>query len=332
MIRAFGPPETMQVEEVPAPSPGSGDVLVEVHAVSVNRTLDLAVREGRYARPVALPHVLGADPSGVVVAVGPGVTLRKPGDRVFVAQRLKPATATEGPVLLGVQVWGGYAEYVAVPAANTILIPDGLDFPAATLAARHGPMAFGLLRRAGLKAGETVLVMGAAGGLGSAAVQVAKSLGATVIAAAGTPERVAAALALGADFGIDYRAAPLEAGARRLTGGRGVDVVVENIGDPDLFPGALASLARHGRLATAGAHGGGTVALDLRVLYLRQLTIVGSTEQSAEDTAASLAAAADGRLRGLIHAVLPLRDAVEAHRIAEDRATIGKVVLDPTRH
>jgi NADPH2:quinone reductase len=330
VLREFGPPEVMRLEEAPTPEPGPGEVLIEVHAVSVNRTLDLVVRAGKYARPVTLPHVLGVDPSGIVVAVGPGVVARKPGDRVVTSLQLRAATAAGGPRMLGVDVWGGYAEYVKVPEAATHLIPDSLDFPTATIVARHAPLAFTLLRdRAKLQPGEWVLVMGAAGGLGSAGVQAAKYLGARVIGAAGADERVAAAVALGADFGINYRQQDLTAEVMRITGNRGVDAVFENIGDPDLFPKAFLSLGRHGRLVTAGGHGGGIVPLDTNRLYLNQLTIIGSTTQAPEDLATSLAAAAEGRFHVIVDRLLPLAQAVLAHHIVADRAGTGKIVLQP---
>ena len=134
VIREFGPPEVMRFEEIPTPQPGPDEVLIRVHAVSVNRTLDLAVRAGTYAFVPALPHVLGVDPSGVVAAVGPGVTTRKVGDRVVTRQILRVATATEGPAILGVHAWGGYAEYVKVPVSATHPIPSPLDFVTATVA------------------------------------------------------------------------------------------------------------------------------------------------------------------------------------------------------
>jgi NADPH:quinone reductase-like Zn-dependent oxidoreductase len=331
VIREFGPPDVMRLEEIPTPEPGRDEVLIRVHAVSVNRTLDLAVRAGTYAVEAVLPHVLGVDPSGVVAAVGPGVTARKVGDRVVTRQILRPATATAGPMMLGVHAWGGYAEYVRVPAGATHPIPDGLDFVTATVVARHAPTALSLLRDvARLAPGEWILVMGASGGLGVAGIQVARSLGARVIAAAGADERVRAAVDLGAEAGINYRAQDLTAEARRITGGRGVDVVFENIADAELFPRALASLARHGRLVTAGAHGGGTVPLDVKSLYLNALTVIGSTGQvTPDDVRITLEAAAEGRHRVLVDRVLPLSEAVRAHRIVAERSGIGKVVLQP---
>ncbi len=331
VLREFGPPQVLRLEDIPTPAPGPGEVLIRVHAVSVNRTLDLAVRAGSYAMPVTLPHILGVDPSGVVTAVGPGVSARQVGDRVATTQLLRPPTATSGPILVGVHIWGGYAEYVKVPVENTHPIPDSLDFATATVVSRHAPVAFSMLRDdARLGPEDWVLVMGASGGLGSAGIQAAKHLGARVIAAAGADERVRAAVDLGADHGINYRTQDLAAAVRHLTGGRGVDVVFENIADAELFPRAFASLARGGRLITAGAHGGGTVPLDVKHLYLNGITVIGSVGRiTPGDLAFSLRAAADGRYRVLIDRVLPLAEAARAHQIVAERTGIGKVVLQP---
>jgi NADPH:quinone reductase-like Zn-dependent oxidoreductase len=322
----------MHLEEVPTPEPGPGEVLIEVHAVTVNRTLDLIVRSGKYARRVSLPHVPGVDPCGVIAKVGPGVTDRKVGDRVAVMIRINDPRPGEPPKLLGVSVWGGYAEYVKVPAAKTRLIPDDLDFVTAAVVARHAPQAFHMLRdHAKVKAGNWVLVMGAAGGLGSAGVQVAKHLGAQVIAAAGADTRVQAALTLGADAGVNYRSQDLQSEVLRVTGGRGVDVVFENVGDPDLFPKAFATLVREGRLVTAGGHAGGVVPLDVNRLYLNQISIMGVTGERPEDFDAALKAAAEGRFKALIECVLPLSEAQRAHTLVADRNIVGKVVLDPRK-
>src|SRR5262245_58491756 len=145
VFHEFGPPSVLRVEDVPTPQPGPGEVLLKVHAVSVNRTLDLVVRAGHYARRPPLPHVLGVDPCGVVVAVGPEVTTRKAGDRV-VCEPVVSIGPNRAPVILGVHVWGGYAEYVKVPAQITHLIPNGLDFMTAAVVARHAPLAFTQLR------------------------------------------------------------------------------------------------------------------------------------------------------------------------------------------
>jgi NADPH:quinone reductase-like Zn-dependent oxidoreductase len=331
VMREFGPPGVMRLEEVATPVPGPGEVLIQVHAVSVNRTLDLAVRAGTYPARVNLPHILGVDPSGVVAAVGEDVTARKVGDRVATRQLLRPPTERAGPMILGVHAWGGYAEYVKVSVDMTHSIPESLDFVTATVVARHAPTALSMLRDfAKAQPDDWVLVMGAAGGLGSAGIQVAKELGTKVIAAAGADERVRAAMDLGADAGVNYRTQDLTEEVRRITGGRGVDVVFENIADPGLFPKAFAALARNGRLVTAGAHGGGTVPLDVQRLYLNGITVIGSVGRiTAEDLALCLRAAAEGRHRVLIHRVLPLAEAALAHRIVAERSGTGKVVLQP---
>jgi NADPH:quinone reductase-like Zn-dependent oxidoreductase len=332
VIRAFGPPGVMRLEEVPTPEPGEGEVLIEVHAVSVNRSLDVNLRAGTYPRLPSLPHVPGVDPSGVIVAVGEGVMTRKVGDRVATTTRVSGGTATEAARLLGVHVWGGYAEYVKVPETTTHLVPEGIDFVTATVVTRHAPTAFHLLRdRARLTAGEWVLVMGASGGLGSAGVQAAKFIGAQVIAAAGADERVQAVVDLGADAGINYRAQDLTAEVMRITGGRGVDVVFENIADPELFPKAFASLARRGRLVTAGGHGGGIVPLDVNRLYHSHLTVIGATGEGATDVTMTLEAAKAGKFKVLIDKVMPLGEAVRAHEIVEARNGVGKIVLEPRR-
>jgi NADPH:quinone reductase-like Zn-dependent oxidoreductase len=331
ILEEFGPPSVLHLADVETPQPGPGEVLVKVHAVSVNRTLDLVVRAGAYARKPALPHVLGVDPAGVVAAVGAGVTGRKGGDRVVT----RPVVGLDEHGhhrLLGVSVWGGYAEYVKVPANVTHLIPAGVDFTTAVVVARHAPLAFAQLRdRAKVEAGEWVLVMGAAGGLGSAGVQVAKHLGARVIAAAGSDERVKIGLDLGADAGVNYRTRDLTIEAVRITQGKGVNVVFENIGDPELFPKAFAALTRRGRLVTAGGHGGGIVPLDVNKLYLNQITVMGITGERPESARQALEMAAAGRFKALIDRVLPLSQAALAHELVEGRGGLGKVILDPTQ-
>ncbi len=341
VLREFGGPDALRLEEVPKPTPTPDEVLVQVHSVSVNRTLDLNVRQGEYRSNIKLPLVLGVDPSGVVVEAGSDVNQSRIGDRVAIFSSIRCSTcsfceAGEEDVCsytthIGLDRWGGYAEYVAVPAGNTTLIPPKLSFAEATVITRHVPTAFNLLEnKADLKAGEWVLVMGAAGGLGSSGVQVGKFLGAKVIAGAGSDERVAAALSYGADFGINYRRENLEQGVLRITKGRGVDVVFENIADPTLWPGSFNSLAHAGRMVTAGAHGGGKVTLNVQQLYLRRLRIIGAPGSHFRDVERSLEAAASGKIRACIDRVMPLREAATAHRLIEDNQTLGKIILDPT--
>jgi NADPH:quinone reductase len=339
VLRSFGPPEVLRVEHVPVPEPGAGQVLVEVRAVSVNRTLDVLVRRDGNNRGISLPHVLGVDPTGVVAAVGAGVERPCVGDRVGVVN-LRCGTCRyciageeedcRTELHLGIRQWGGYAEYVIVEAAATVPLPDGLTFSQASVILRHFPTAFALARRGQLQPGEWALIMGAAGGLGASAVQVAKLMGARVIAAAGTDRRVAAALSYGADAGVNYRTQDLAAEVKRITDGNGADVVFENIADPTLWPGAFNSLAFRGRLVTAGAHGGGTVDLDVRQLYLRRNRIIGGPGNSQDDVQRTLEAASSGRLLAPIDRVLPLEDVAQAHRLVEENQVLGKVILDPT--
>ena len=341
VLREFGGPEVLKLEDIPAPAPGPGEILVKVHAVSVNVTLDIAVRKGVYARKPPFPHVLGCDPTGEVAALGAGVSRLKVGERVSVhtvtrSPRCTPGRESEDPVLgaqIGVGRWGGYAEYAVVPAENAFVLPAGLTFPEAAVIMRHMPTARHQLHcRAALKPGEWVLVMGAAGGLGSCCIQVAKRMGAKVIGAAGSDERVATGIAFGADHGVNYRTQDLTAEVLKLTGGEGAHVVTENIGDPDLWPKALASLRPRGCMVTAGAHGGGNVALDLRVLYLKRLRLIGDPLCDFPDIEWALQEVERGGVRApIVDRILPLSAAAEAHRLIESRAVKGKILLDPTR-
>ena len=329
VIHQFGDPSVLKLEDVPQPALEAGEIAIKVRAVTVNQTLDVALRAGKYARRPPLPHVLGSDAAGEVAAVAADVKTLKVGDRV-VCHPIVGRQPNGAPRLLGVDAWGTYADVVKVPASTVQIVPDTLDFITAAVVGRHGPLAFTQLRdRAQVKHGEWVLVMGAAGGLGSALVQAAKHLGARVIAAAGSDERVAAAVQLGADEGINYRSRDLNVEARRITHGAGVNVVLDNIGDPITFPKALASLAFQGRLVTAGGHGGGNVPLDVKYLYLNLITIFGNPIDTPDNFKLALKIAAEGKLKVLIHEVLPLKDARRAHEIVEARSGIGKVVLTP---
>ncbi len=330
VIREFGPASVMKLEEVPTPKPGPGEVLVKVAAVSVNRTLDLIVRAGQYPRAVKMPHVLGVDPTGTVVALGEGVTKRKIGDRVCISSRRTQRAPGSAPSMLGIDTWGGYAEFVILHEDVTHLIPDALDFNTATVVARHAPLAFNLVRaKAQLKEGDWALVMGAAGGLGSLIIQAARFYGARVIGAAGADSRVQVGRDLGAEIGINYRTQNLTDEVKKATDGRGVDVVFENIGDPELFPQALNSIRRGGMLLTAGAHGGPIVPLNVSTLYMNALSVIGTTEHTPDDVAAALDAAVKGKVKVLIDRVLPLSEAVTAHELVGERKVAGKVILNP---
>jgi NADPH:quinone reductase len=338
LMRRFGPPEVLQVEQVPVPTLGDDEVLVKTQAVSVNRTLDVMVRRDGNGRNVTLPTVLGVDPSGVIVAVGRGVKHRRVGDHVATVNlrcgKCDYCLAGDEEdcridLHVGISRWGGYAEYVSMHEDATVVVPDNVPFPEVTVMLRHFPTAFALARRGSLRAGDWALVMGAAGGLGAACVQVASLAGARVIAAAGGDERVRAAMANGAEAGVNYRSQDLAAEVMRITDGHGADVVFENIADPTLWPGAFASLAYRGRLVTAGAHGGGIVELNVRHLYLRRLKIIGGPGNSRGDVERTVEAMRAGKLRTTINQVLPLEAAAEAHRLVEAGQVLGKVVLTP---
>ncbi len=328
VMHEFGGADVLKYENVEKPVAGPGEAIVEVHAVSVNRTLDLTLRAGDYVKEVTLPHIPGVDPSGIVVEAGEGVDDPRVGDRVFVAPwRERPGTPS---ISVGVQLPGGYAQYVKAPAHAIAPIPDDLDYVAATVAGRHlGAAILSLRDTARVKPGEWILIMGASGGLGSAGVQVGKHLGARVICAAGSDDRVDAAVALGADAGVNYRAEELTKRVRELTGGKGVDVVFENIGDPDLFPRAFRSLGREGRLVTSGAHGGGVVDLDVEHLFRNRIMIKGVLGSSRDSIAAALAQAPEMDFKPLIDRILPLAEAAQAHRLVGERVVSGKVILDP---
>jgi NADPH:quinone reductase-like Zn-dependent oxidoreductase len=341
VLSRFGGPEVLELRTVPTPRPAAGELLIRVAFVSVNRVLDVHTRSGTYRRDdIRLPHVLGADPTGVVVALGTSVDPSWLGRRVAVLSRTACGTCPEcrgrhsaeceAPELLGITRWGGYAEFASIPAQSAFPIPDDLPSADATVIARHVPTAYHLLRDLGeVQRGQWLLVTGAAGALGLSAIQVAKVLGARVIAAAGSPRRVALAMRYGADAGVSYDAQDLEAEVLRLTGSRGVSVVLENVGSPAVWPVAFRCLRRYGRLVAAGAHGGGTVPLELNRLYLRSLRILGDVSARPEQVTWALSQAATGRIRPVPYRVLPLADAVVAHRTIEADRYAEKMLLAP---
>ncbi len=342
LIHEYGPwRDVMRLEEVDRPAVGPDDVLVEVHAVTANRTRDVQAAAGHYGTADALPLVPGVDPSGIVVETGGNVSGITPGDRVVVVSRSpcgeceyckagNDADCRSGSTM-GIQRWGGYADYIVAPAGNIRTIPDNISFQEAAVFMRHCPTAIQLLDdKAGLGAGETVLVMGAGGGLGSTGIQIAKLMGATVIAGAGADERVTLGLAQGADFGVNYRQADLVEEVMKITGGKGVDVVFENISDPTTWPKAFECLAFCGRLVTAGAHGGGTVPLDARRLYLKRLRVIGGAGSSRKNVEQALDFAKTGKLSCAIEHVMPLAQLHDAYDMLDGGGVTGKIVIDPT--
>ena len=340
VIHRYGPPGVLTYQDVPDPTPREGEIRIRVHAATVNRVLDVSLRTGKeLAREAKLPLIPGVDCAGIVDAIGPGVTRWRTGMRVAAAGVMPLEVCAEDKAgyagttgMMGIKRPGGFAELVAVPACAAVELPAGLDMHHAAVVIRHVPTAWNLLFNvAELKPGETVLIMGAGGNLGSIGIQIAKQLiGARVIAAAGSEERARTGLALGADHVINYTRVDLLAEVMRITGGRGVDVLYDNIANPKVLPRAFLTLGFDGRLVTAGAHGGPNVAIDFAHLYHKRITIKGRPGHRSADVAKCLAAVAQGKVKTRIERVLPLSHAAEAHRLVESGESTGKIVLDPT--
>jgi len=340
VIREYGPPDVLRYEDVPDPMPRAGEIRIKVHAATVNRVLDVSLRAGKetFRNPV-LPLIPGVDSAGVIDAVGPEVRNWRVGDRVAAAGIMPLEICAEdgrgysGPKgMMGIKRPGGFAERVTVPACAAVALPDGLDFHRAAVVMRHVPTAWNLLFHvAELKACETVLIMGAGGNLGTVGIQIAKNvIGARVIATAGSDARVALGTKLGADHGINYNTQNLRDEIMKITGGKGVDVLYDNIANPDVLPTAFHAIGMNGRLVTAGAHAGPNVTIDFSHLYHKQITVRGRPGYTPSDLPDCLAAAAQGKVIPQIERVLPLSRAAEAHRMVENNEGQGKIVLDPT--
>jgi NADPH:quinone reductase len=340
VIHEYGPPEVLRYEDWPDPAPRVGEIRIKVHAATVNRVLDVNLRAGReIARGAVLPLIPGVDCAGIVDAVGPQVTRRKVGDRVAAAGVMPLELCAEdgngyvGPTgMMGIKRPGGFAEHVTVPACAAVAIPERLDFHRAAVVLRHVPTAWNLLVHvAALQAGEAVLIMGAGGNLGTIGIQIAKNvIGARVIAAAGSDERVALGRKIGADFGINYATQNIFAEVMKITNGKGVNVLYDNIANPQVLPQAFRAIGMNGRLVTAGAHAGPDVPIDFSHLYHKRITIKGMPGYRPSDLSDCLAAAAEGKVAPHIACVLPLSRAAEAHRMIESNEGQGKIVLDPT--
>jgi NADPH:quinone reductase len=340
VIRQYGPPDVLRYEDMPDPEPRAGEIRIKVHAATVNRVLDVSLRAGKetFRNPV-LPLIPGVDSAGVIDAVGAGVSKWRVGDRVAAAGIMPLDVCAEdghgydGPKgMMGIKRPGGFAEKVSVPACAAVALPDGLDFHRAAVVLRHVPTAWNLLFHvADLKFDETVLIMGAGGNLGTIGIQIAKNvIGARVIATAGSDDRVALGMKLGADFAINYNTHDLRDEVMKVTGGKGVDVLYDNIANPQVLPNAFRAIGMHGRLVTAGAHAGPNVMIDFSHLYHKQITIRGRPGYTPSDLPHCLAAAAQGKVIPQIECVLPLSRAAEAHRMVEANEGQGKIVLDPT--
>jgi NADPH:quinone reductase-like Zn-dependent oxidoreductase len=335
-FREHGGPGVLQYVEAPDPIIRANEVLVRVRACALNR-LDLWVRQGLPNVPIPLPHIPGSDVAGEVAQVGADVTTIRIGQKVVLVPGVtcgKCATCLAGLdnrcrqfTNLGYLIDGGCAEFVRAPEVNCLPHPENLSFEQAAAI----PLVFQtawhmLVARADVQPGEDVLILGAGSGVGSAAIQIAKFLGARVIATASTEEKLAKARELGADHLINHKLNKIREEVRRITNKRGVDVVFEHVGTAT-WDDSLASLAAAGRLVTCGATTGYDAKVDLRFLFSRQLSLLGSYMGTKNDLRTVMKLVAAGRLKPVVDRAFPLSEAAAAHIYLESGEQFGKVVL-----
>ena len=319
LCKDWGDPATLTLGEAPSPEPGPGEVSVRLRAAGVNFA-DIVLVRGQYQEKPQLPFSPGLEGAGEILALGAGVTGVAVGDRVMVVPGL-----------------GAFAEEVVVPAGEVLPIPEGMDFTtAAAFAVAYGTSYLALTVRGALQAGETLLVLGAAGGVGLAAVECGKALGATVIAAASSPGKLALAKAHGADYGINYADDDLRAAVRKLTDGRGVDVVYDPVGG-DASKAALRSLAWSGRLLVIGFAAGEVPQIPANYLLVKNISAIGvywgayktrepETYRATFDGLAKWYAA--GKLQPHVSQIFPLAQVPEALGVLEGRRATGQLVID----
>ena len=334
----FGGPEVLVCEETRQPAPEPGEAVVRVRAVGINH-VDLDVRAGTSRIPLTFPHILGREFAGEVAALVGKAGALKEGDRVWVTCRI-PCFACEFCIsgrdnlcvregYFGLDLPGGYAELVKVPIANLNPLPSHVSFEAAAAS----QIAFGtawhvLINRGGLRAGQSVLIQAAGSGIGSAAVQVARLAGATIFVTASSDQKLERAKALGAHHLINYSKENFAERVLELTGGRGVDVIMEHIGG-EVFTRSLQCLKRNGVIVTVGAHAGEVVPFDIIPFFRRELRLSGSKNAPVTELRTVMGLVAEGRLKPVIHRTFPLADAAEAHRVVASREIFGKVLLLP---
>ena len=337
-FKEHGEVDVIQYGEVPDPAPQPGEVLVRVKATAINH-LDIWVRRGWPGLKLAMPHWAGADVAGVIAALGEAVTGWEVGQRVVVDPGINTVedeftrrgedSISPGYHILGEQMRGGHAEFVAVPARNLLAMPDGLDFPVAAAPLLVALTAWRMLiHRARLRAGESVLVVGAGGGANSMAIQVAKLAGATVFVVASNAEKAATARELGADVVLDRSQVEWGSEIYKLTGKRGVDVVVDNVGRATL-PTSMKAVARGGRIVIIGNTSGPQAEIDTRFIFGKQISLIGSTMGTHQDFREVTALLWSGRLKPVIDRVMPLSQGREGYALMERAGHFGKIVLVP---
>ena len=335
-IHQFGGPEVLRYEDVSDPQLRKDQVLVRVRACSVNH-LDIWVRKGLPG--VKLPHIPGSDVAGEIVEIGEYVTGFKVGQRVLLApmhycRHCEKCVAGVQNLcreftVLGNGVDGGDCELIAAPAANVIPIPDSLDFnqaasvPLVFVTAWHM-----LVGRAGVRPGQTVLVLGAGSGVGIAAIQIARLFRCRVIATAGDENKLAKGRELGADFGINHYQQKISDEVRKITNKEGCDIVIEHVG-ASTWDESVKSLKNGGTLVTCGATTGPNVGIDLLHLFARQLSLLGSYMGTMGELHEVLKHVFAGRLKPVVDRAFPLREVRAAHEYLEKSQMFGKIVLNP---
>jgi len=321
-IHEYGGPEVLRHEEVETPEPGPGQVRLKVHACALNH-VDVDVRDGISRFPIDFPLTLGLEMVGSIDAVGAGVEGWSEGDRAM-------PYLLGGPIFLGVAGPGGFAEYVICPPEQLVAVPEGIsDVDAAAIQVAFGTAWHMLFTRGGLGIGDTVLINSVSAGIGSAAVQLAKLAGATVIGTSSSDEKLAEATASGMDHGIDYTRQDVTGEVMRITGDAGVDLVFEHVGG-DLFDKGLASVKPNtGRLVTCGAHAQEVVPFDIIPFFRAQWTIIGSFVYTREELEKVLDFARRGLITPKVAATYPLAEARAAMEKMESRDFFGKLILEP---
>jgi NADPH:quinone reductase-like Zn-dependent oxidoreductase len=321
-IHEDGGPEVLRYEDAPNPQPGDGDVLVELRAASLNH-LDVWIRKGLPSVPK--PRILGADGAGVVEALGEGVSGFEPGERVV----LNPGLDLGGGKIevIGEHRDGTNAELIAVPAASVHPIPDGLSFEEAAAFPLVFETAYRMLvTRAGLREGEWVLAWGIGGGVSTAALAIAKALGARVLVTSSSEAKLERARELGADATVNHATGDVKAAVQEATDGHGIDVVVENVGEAT-WATSLQVAAPGGRITVCGATSGPNPPAALHRIWWKQLSILGSTMGTGEDFAGAYELVASGHALPVVDSVLPLEEIRAAHERLEAGEQLGKIVL-----